>query len=65
LRGEEVVIDHAGKPQVRLMPVANATEVDRKERRRRVDEILARADAIPKRPDAFEPIEWDENGLPT
>jgi antitoxin VapB len=26
--------------------------------------ILAQLDRIPDRPDAFEPIEWDEHGLP-
>ncbi len=64
LRGEEVVIDHAGIPQVRLEPVAEAKAVDREARRRHIDEILARADALPIRRDAFDPLEWDENGLP-
>jgi antitoxin VapB len=26
--------------------------------------ILAQLDRIPDRPDAFEPIEWDDHGLP-
>ncbi|MBX9643935.1 MAG: type II toxin-antitoxin system prevent-host-death family antitoxin [Novosphingobium sp.] len=63
LRGEEVVIDHDGKPQVRLIPVADAKEVDREARRRKVDEILARADTLPRINDKFN-LEWDENGLP-
>ena len=29
LRGEDVVIDHHGKPQVRLVPVAEASEQER------------------------------------
>jgi prevent-host-death family protein len=63
LRGEEVVIDHDGKPQVRLIPVADATAVDREARRRKVEEILAKADALPRRDSTFD-LEWDENGLP-
>ena len=63
LRGEEVVIDHDGKPQVRLIPVAGAKAVDREARRRKVDEILAKADALPRLDDKFD-LEWDENGLP-
>ncbi|MFN3459223.1 MAG: type II toxin-antitoxin system Phd/YefM family antitoxin [Novosphingobium sp.] len=63
LRGEEVVIDHDGVPQVRLTPVAKAEEIDREERRRRIDEILARADALPRKDGPWE-LEWDENGLP-
>ena len=62
LRGEEVVINNDGTPQVRLTPVAQAAVVDRAARRRKIDEILARADALPRNPD-FE-IKWDENGLP-
>jgi antitoxin VapB len=34
------------------------------ELRRRVDALLAEIDSIPDRPDAFDPLEWDENGLP-
>ena len=64
LRGEEVVIDHAGKPQVRLMPVPGAANVDREERRRRIDAILAQMDRIPKRDGAPADLEWDERGLP-
>lgn len=63
LRGEEVVIDHDGKPQVRLTPVVGATDVDRAERRKKVDAILARADALPRLESGFD-LEWDENGLP-
>lgn len=30
----------------------------------RMDAILAQMDLIPERADAFDPLEWDENGLP-
>lgn len=30
----------------------------------RVNRLLAQLDAIPDRPDAFDPLEWDEHGLP-
>ena len=63
LRGEEVVIDNDGKPQVRLIPVAEAKAVDREARRKKIDEILARADALPRINDVSD-LEWDENGLP-
>jgi prevent-host-death family protein len=63
MRGEEVVIDHAGKPKVRLTPVAEAESEDKVARRLRIDAILVEADKIPRRDDAFE-LEWDENGLP-
>ena len=64
LRGEEVVIDHDGKPQVRLTPVAEASAVDRAARRQKIDDILARVDALDIRRDDPDPIEWDEHGLP-
>ncbi len=63
MRGEEVFINHAGKPQVKLIPVSTLSEEDRAARRLRIDAILAEADKIPRRDDAFE-LEWDENGLP-
>lgn len=63
LRGEEVVIDNDGKPQVRLIPVAEAKAVDREARRKKIGEILARADALPRLSDNSD-LEWDENGLP-
>src|SRR3546814_2876257 len=63
LRGEEVVIDNDGKPQVRLIPVVEAQADDREARRRKIDEILARADALPRLDKDFD-LEWDENGLP-
>lgn len=63
LRGEEVVIDHDGVPQVRLTPVAKPHETDREARRKKIDEILAQADALP-RLDASWDMAWDDNGLP-
>ena len=63
LRGEEVVIDRDGKPQVRLIPVPEAQTLDREARRRKIDEILAAMDRIPKN-DGPDDLEWDENGLP-
>lgn len=63
LRGEEVVIDRDGQPQVRLVPVDAAQAVDRTARRKKIDEILARADALPRLDAAFD-LEWDDNGLP-
>jgi prevent-host-death family protein len=63
LRGEEVVIDHDGKPQVRLVPVAEARSDDVVERRRKFDAILARIDKLP-RTDGPSDLEWDEDGLP-
>ena len=63
LRGEEVVIARDGKPQVRLTPVPEAQKIDREARKRKLDEILARMDALPVLSDE-DPLEWDENGLP-
>jgi antitoxin (DNA-binding transcriptional repressor) of toxin-antitoxin stability system len=63
LRGEEVVIDHDGNPQVRLTPVAEGKEVDRETRRKKIDKILARADSLPRKDTGFD-LEWDDNGLP-
>lgn len=64
LHGEEVVIDRDGKPQVRLTPVPEAQQIDREEPRGKLEELLARMDAIPDREDWEHPLQWDENGLP-
>lgn len=64
LRGEEVVIDRDGKPQVRLTPVPEAQQIDREARARRIEELLRKMDAIPDREDWVDPLRWDENGLP-
>ena len=37
---------------------------DLETRRARIIAILAELDAIPERPDAVDPLEWDEIGLP-
>ena len=63
LRGEEVVIDRDGKPQVRLTPVPEAQKLDREARDKKLDEILARMDALPVLSDVDD-LKWDENGLP-
>jgi antitoxin VapB len=41
-----------------------AVGVDKNEQFRRMKEVLAKFDAIPDRPDAYDPLEWDEFGLP-
>ena len=64
LRGEEVIIDHDGKPQVRLIPVVEARLADRAARRRTLDALLAEIDQLPINRDSSDPLEWDENGLP-
>jgi prevent-host-death family protein len=64
LRGEDVIVQNAGVPKLRLVPLPEAKDIDRAERRARIDALLAKMDKIPKRPDAFDPLEWDENGLP-
>lgn len=64
LRGEEVVIDKDGVPQVRLTPVPAAQKVDKEERRRRIDEMLARVDAMPMDRTTSWELEYDEFGLP-
>jgi len=49
----------------RALDLALEDETRRKdELRRRVYALLAEIDRIPDRPDAFDPLEWDENGLP-
>jgi antitoxin (DNA-binding transcriptional repressor) of toxin-antitoxin stability system len=64
LRGEEVIVQNAGVPKLKLVPLQLAMDVDRAERRKRVDAILARVDAMPINRDMADPLLWDENGLP-
>ena len=64
LRGEEVILAKAGTPKVRLVPLPEAVAIDREARRLQIDALLAAADLIPDREDAFDPHEWDEHGLP-
>ena len=63
LRGDEIVIDKDGVPQVRLEPIAKAPLSTPEERRRQMDEILAEIDKLPRREGPSD-LEWDENGLP-
>ena len=63
LRGEEVVINKDGVPQVRLEPIAKAPLSTPEERRAALDEILREIDKIPLK-DGPSDLEWDENGLP-
>ena len=49
----------------RALDLALEDETRRKdELRRRIYALLAEIESIPDRPDAFDPLEWDENGLP-
>lgn len=64
LRGEDVILARAGQPKVRLVPMPGAAQADREARRRRLEELFAEADRLPDLPDAFDALEWDENGLP-
>jgi antitoxin (DNA-binding transcriptional repressor) of toxin-antitoxin stability system len=65
LRGEEVVIDHDGNPQVRLIPVAEAKADTGMARRAKIDAVLARIDSLPIDRTGNADLEWDANGLPT
>ena len=64
LRGEEVILGKSGTPKVRLVPLPEAMAVDKEACWRKLEELFAKADALPDRPDACDPHEWDENGLP-
>ena len=64
LRGEEVVIDKDGVPQVRLTPVPAAQEVDKEERKKRIAALLAEVDAMDFDRSGSWELEYDENGLP-
>lgn len=66
-KGEEVVIANRGKAMVRLVPANRAPDSSVSalpDLDRRLDRYLAEIDRIPERPDAFDPMEWDEMGLP-
>ena len=41
-----------------------ASEVPSASATRRMAAILEQIDRVPDRPDAFDPLEWDANGLP-
>lgn len=40
------------------------SELQRNPRAGRVAAILAQLDRVPDRPDAFDPLQWDDDGLP-
>ncbi|WEX07796.1 type II toxin-antitoxin system prevent-host-death family antitoxin [Chelativorans sp. AA-79] len=66
--GEEVIIANRGKPVAKLVKAEESSisgrDVERSEIDRRLAAYLADIDRIPDRPDAFDPLEWDEWGLP-
>ena len=64
LRGEEVVIDKDGVPQVRLTPVSAEQKIDKEERKKRIAAILADIDAMDFDRSGSWELEYDENGLP-
>lgn len=41
-----------------------ASELQTQPDTRRLDALLKQLDRIPDRPDAFDPLQWDEHGLP-
>ena len=41
-----------------------AKELEGEGRAGQIAAILAQLDRVPDRPDAFDPLEWDEQGLP-
>ena len=41
-----------------------ASELQTRPDTRRLDALLKQLDRIPDRPDAFDPLQWDEHGLP-
>ena len=63
LRGDEVVIDKDGVPQVRLEPIAKPPLSTPEERRAALAEILREIDKVPLK-DGPSALAWDENGLP-
>ena len=65
--GEEVIIANRGKPVAKLVRAEETSERkkdDRQDIDRRLAQYLANIDRIPDRPDSYDPLEWDEHGLP-
>jgi prevent-host-death family protein len=65
--GEEVIIANRGKPMARLVKAEAAlAEKDETEAdiERRFAAYFVEMDRIPDRPDAFDPLEWNDLGLP-
>jgi antitoxin VapB len=46
------------------LQIANPTVVDKVEPLERLAGLLSQLDRIPDRPDAADPLPWDEQGLP-
>ena len=49
---------------VEALLVEAQASVATKQRAGRIEALLAQIDRLPDRPDAFDPLEWDEHGLP-
>ncbi|MEO3998480.1 type II toxin-antitoxin system prevent-host-death family antitoxin [Mesorhizobium sp. CAU 1732] len=67
--GGEVIIANRGKPVARLVSADSvvARKIDpeaREKEMRRLRAIVEDMHRIPDRPDAYDPMEWDEWGLP-
>jgi prevent-host-death family protein len=66
--GEEVIIANRGKPVAKLVKAEETGEPRHRDIREDIDRRFAahlkEIDRIPDRPDAFDPLEWDEWGLP-
>jgi len=65
--GQEVIIANRGRPVARIVG-ADATSgtaaTDMPDLERRFAAYLAEIDGVPDGADAFDPLDWDENGLP-
>jgi hypothetical protein len=57
-------VQRDGAPKVRLVPLPEAIDIDKSERRRAIAAILAEIDAMPVNRDGADPLEWDDAGLP-
>ena len=64
MRGEDVIVQRAGVPMLRLVPLPDAAKANREAQWRKFDSLLAKMDAVPDCKDWIDPLEWDENGLP-
>lgn len=66
--GEEVIIANRGKSVARLVSADHAeglpSDDAREARNRKLDAIVKEMHRLPVRRDAFDPLEWDEWGLP-
>ena len=64
MRGEEVIIQRAGVPILRLAPLPGVAKAELDLQWRKLDALLSHIDAIPDRVEGLDPHEWDEDGLP-